>query len=75
MQKLLDQLETKLRICNYSSKTVKGYLYALKEYLAFKKSNLEKLDIENIKIFLLQKKKTSVSSKTINFLFIDALFF
>ena len=41
MQKLLNQLETELRICNYGFKTVKGYLYALKEYLAFKKSNLE----------------------------------
>ncbi|GAI18331.1 unnamed protein product [marine sediment metagenome] len=69
MQKLLDQLETELRICNYISQTVKGYLYALKEYLAFKKSNLEKLDIENIKIFLFQKKKTSVLSKTINLSF------
>ncbi len=56
MQKLLDQLETELRICNYGSKTVKDYLCTLKEYLSLKESNLEKLDIENIKIFLLQKK-------------------
>jgi len=69
MKKLLDQLENELRIYNYSSKTVKSYLYNLIEYLAFKKSNLEKLDIENIKIFLLQKKKTSVSLKIINLYF------
>ena len=37
MQKQLEQIKKELKIRDYSSKTIKSYLYELKEYFAFKK--------------------------------------
>lgn len=66
MQNPLNQVKTELKIRNYSSKTIKSYLYALKEYFTFKRNNFESLDIENIRKFLLRKQESRVSSQTIN---------
>ena len=74
MQKQLDQTERELRIRNYSQKTIKSYLYGLKEYFAFKKSNFEILNIESIKDFLLWAEKGNISPQTRN-LFLSAIKF
>ena len=53
----------KLKLRNYSFKTIKAYLGCLREYSDFKKFNLEKIDEENIKQFLLNKQDKNYSSQ------------
>lgn len=74
MQKQLNQTEKELKLRNYSSKTIKSYLYALEEYFNFKKQDFAVLDIENIKDFLLASKKKGASAQTRN-LFLNAIKF
>jgi len=62
----LKQTRQKLKLRNYSFKTIKAYLGCLREYFDFKKFNLEKIDEENIKRFLLNKHDKNYSSQTIN---------
>jgi len=58
----LKQIRQKLKLRNYSFKTIKAYLGCLREYFDFKKFNLEKIDEENIKRFLLNKQDKNYSS-------------
>lgn len=74
MQKQLNRTSRELKIRNYSPKTIKSYLYALKEYFTFKKDNLEKLNIENVKKFLFKKEQAGISAQTRN-LFLSAIKF
>ncbi|MBU0646863.1 site-specific integrase, partial [Patescibacteria group bacterium] len=66
MQEHLEKTRQELRLRNYSLKTIKSYLSCLGEYFDFKKFNLEKIDEENIKQFLLNKQDKNYSSQTIN---------
>lgn len=72
MQDHLNKIEQELKLRNYSSKTIKAYLGCLKDYFDFKISNLEKLDENNIKDFLLEKQSKNYSSQTIN-LYLNAI--
>ena len=74
MQRQLEQTERELKIRNYSPKTVKSYLYSLRGYFAFKKTNLGYLNIENIKEFLLSCEQKGMSPQTRN-LFLNAIKF
>ncbi len=65
-QKYLEQVEQELKLRNYSFKTIKVYLSCLREYFNFKKFNLEKIDEENIKQFLLNKQSKKYASQTVN---------
>lgn len=67
MQEKLERTKRELKIRNYSHKTIKSYLYGLREYFSFKKDNLENLDTDNIKNFLLfcEKKGTSAQSRNL----------
>jgi hypothetical protein len=49
----LEKTRQKLRLRNYNFKTIKAYLRCLREYFDFKKINLEKINEENIKQFLM----------------------
>ncbi len=62
----MKQIRQKLKLRNYSFKTIKADLGCLREYFDFKKVNLEKIDEENIKRFLLNKQDKNYSSQTIN---------
>jgi len=73
-QKYLEQIRQELRLRNYSFKTIKAYLGCLREYFDFKKFNLEKIDEENIKQFLLSKQDKNYSSQTVN-LYLNAIKF
>ena len=64
MQNNLKRVECELKIRNYSSKTIKSYLYGLREYFAFKKQNFEYLDTDNIKDFLLVVQNKNISAQT-----------
>ena len=66
MQEYLEKTRQELRLRNYSSKTIKSYLSCLREYFDFKKLNLEKIDEEKIKQFLLNKQSKNYSSQTVN---------
>jgi len=74
MQEYLEKTTQELRLRNYSFKTIKAYLGCLKEYFNFQKINLEKIDEEKIKEFLLNKQSKNYSSQTIN-LYLNAIKF
>lgn len=74
MQQQLKQAEQELKIRNYSSKTIKSYIYGLKEYFTFKKYDFESLDTNNIRDFLLRSQKKGISAQTRN-LFLNAIKF
>jgi len=73
-QKYLEQTKQELKLRNYSPKTIKAYLGCLRGYFDFQKFNLEKIDEENIKRFLLNKQNKNYSSQTIN-LYLNAIKF
>jgi len=74
MQTELQKAEREMKIKNYSSKTVKSYLYGLREYFAFKGSNFIEFDQENIKDFLLACEQKQISPQSRN-LFLSAIKF
>ncbi len=74
MQKQLNLVQRELKIKNYSPKTVKSYLYGLKKYFTFKKRNLETLDQNHIKEFLLYCEQKGISAQSRN-LFLSAIKF
>jgi len=74
MQTELNKTERELRIKNYSAKTIKSYLYGLREYFSFKINNLTELDQNNIKDFLLHCEQKQISPQSRN-LFLNAIKF
>ena len=74
MQTELHKTERELKIKNYSPKTLKSYLYGLREYFSFKGNNFTELDQENIRDFLLYCEKKHISSQSRN-LFLNAIKF
>ena len=74
MQRCLEKTKQELKLRNYSFNTIKAYLGCLREYFDFQKINLEKIDEEKIKQFLLSKQSKNYSSQTIN-LYLNAIKF
>jgi site-specific recombinase XerD len=74
MQAELHKTERELKIKNYSSKTIKSYLYGLREYFSFKGRDFTELDQENIRNFLLHCEKNHISPQSRN-LFLNAIKF
>lgn len=72
MQTEIEKTTRELKIRNYSQKTIKSYIYGLKEYFSYKKCDYEKLDTENIKDFLALLQNKNVSPETRN-LFLNAI--
>ena len=66
MQKLLEKTQNELKLRNYSPKTIQTYCINIKKYLDYKKNNLETIDIENIKKYLLLLKENHKSPATTN---------
>ena len=44
----LERTEQELQVRNYSPKTVKSYLYGLREYFGFKKIKVRDMDLEEM---------------------------
>ncbi|MFH1670976.1 MAG: site-specific tyrosine recombinase/integron integrase [Patescibacteria group bacterium] len=65
-EELLVRLENDLRIRGMSPRTVKSYKSALKEYFAWKGKNLDQMDEESIREYLLHKEECGRSSSTRN---------
>lgn len=74
MQEQLTKMERELKIRNYSPKTIKTYLYGLREYFNFKKQAFAVFDEENIKNFLLSCAQAGTSAQSRN-LFLNAIKF
>lgn len=74
MHEQLDKMRRELEIRNYSPKTIKTYLYGLREYFNFKKQTFELFDEDNVKNFLLACTKTGASAQSRN-LFLNAIKF
>lgn len=74
MHEQLAKMERELRIRNYSQRTIKVYVYGLREYFTFKKLTLTHFDEENIKNFLLTCAENNISAQSRN-LFLNAIKF
>jgi site-specific recombinase XerD len=74
MQKFLEQVSNELRLRNYSPKTIKCYLACVAEYLRFCGAEIEQLNEDKIKQFLLQKQDKNYAPQTIN-LYLNAIKF
>ena len=66
MQLILEKTKNLLILRNYSKKTVKSYLFYIKEYLDFSKKKGIKDKNKAIEEFLLEKQNRKLSSQTIN---------
>lgn len=66
MENYLKQVKNELKLRNYSNKTIKSYLVCIDDYLRTKKDNIQFVDIDFIRKFLLKKKENGLSSNTIN---------
>lgn len=68
MQQFLEKTRQELKLRNYSPKTIRSYLYYIKEYLIFAKRAKEKNKSkeEAIREFLLNKQDKGFSSQTTN---------
>ncbi len=55
-----------LKIRNFSSKTIKAYTYALRQYFTYKNIDLNKLEQNNIRQYLYQCEKKNISPQTRN---------
>ncbi|MFA5047722.1 MAG: site-specific tyrosine recombinase/integron integrase [Patescibacteria group bacterium] len=74
MQRWLQTTEEELKIRNYSPKTISAYFFCLKDYFSYKKVNLDKLDQDNVRQYLLSKQDKDYSAQTIN-LYLNAIKF
>src|SRR3989344_4633162 len=74
MQHWLDKTEQDIRLRNYSNRTVKSYLLCLKYYFLYKKSDIDHIDVDNIKQFLLHKQASRAAPQTVN-LYLNAIKF
>lgn len=74
MQTELRKTERELKIRNYSSKTIKSYLYGLRKYFSFKGGSFTELDEGNIRNFLLYCEEKQISPQSRN-LFLNAIKF
>jgi len=74
MQKYLDRVKNELKLRNYSPKTLQSYIRCLRDYFLFIKTDIEKLDQEKIRTFLLQKQDKGAAPQTIN-LYLNAIKF
>ncbi|MBU4285212.1 tyrosine-type recombinase/integrase [Patescibacteria group bacterium] len=74
MQQYIEQAKNELRLRNYSPKTIESYLNCLREYFKFKKTDLNRIDEDNVKIFLLNKQDKNYAPQTIN-LYLNAIKF
>ena len=70
----LDKVKRELLIRSYSRKTLKSYIFALNKYFDNKKQDFHKLDLENIRNFLLFCHNKGVSAQTRN-IFLSAIKF
>ena len=70
----LNRTKEELKLRNYSRHTQKNYLYCLKKYFEFKGKDFARLDISNIRSFLLEKQSRNASGQTIN-LYLNAIKF
>jgi len=74
MQEILVKVKNELILKNYSKKTIKSYVFCLREYFEYKKSDLNICDPQSIKQFLLIKYEKNYAVQTIN-LYICAIKF
>ncbi|OGL87278.1 hypothetical protein A3I40_02285 [Candidatus Uhrbacteria bacterium RIFCSPLOWO2_02_FULL_48_12] len=65
MEEYVRKTEEELRLRNYSPKTRISYLRCLREYFIYKQGNLDTLDIQSIKTFLLGKQDKGAAPQTI----------
>ncbi len=66
MKYYLNLMKRELMLRNYSPKTIDSYLSSLKQYFGFSAGNLARINVEEIKSFLLDKKAKNYAPQTIN---------
>ncbi len=65
-QNFLEKTENLLKLRNYSEKTIKSYIFYIREYLIFSKNKNVKDKNKAIELFILHKFKKGQSSQTVN---------
>jgi len=75
MQEYLNQTTAELKIRNLSPRTITSYIYALKAYFSYKQTDCEKLEVEDIRAFLLKKLAAGASAQTVNLILNAIKFF
>jgi site-specific recombinase XerD len=65
-QPLLERVETELRVRNYSQKTLKSYRHCLRDFFTFLGGDIERLDQDRVKQFLLSLERGGASPQTRN---------
>ena len=71
----LDQVERELRIRKYSPKTMKSYLFCLKQYFLYVRNLSQHDSVDGVKNFLLSLEKKGYSSSSLNIYLQSVLFF
>lgn len=66
MDSLLNKTKDELILKGYSPNTINSYLANLKEYFTYKKVNLDRLDVDHIRQFLIKKQKRNYAPQTVN---------
>lgn len=66
MEHFLEKVRRELSIRKYSKNTISAYISSLKKYFAYKKTNIEVFDEENIKNFLYTFSQKNTSASLIN---------
>lgn len=66
IQEILQKIERELKLRSYSPKTIKAYVFCIKEYLIYKGVDFDKLNEESIKNYLLKLQESGKSPQTIN---------
>lgn len=67
----LEKIKMELRLVNYSPKTIKAYLHCCQTYFNYN-LNFEKLNIDNIKKFLIKRQDVGKAPQTVN-LYLNAI--
>jgi len=74
MEQYLLKIKEELRLRNYSPRTIESYLGCLKDFLFAKRDDLNRVDIDFIRKFLLNKQEKGFAPQTIN-LYLNAIKF
>lgn len=66
ISRLLKKTKNELTYRNYSQRTVESYLFCVERYFKFKKTDLGRVNVANIKYFLFRLQRKGLAPETIN---------
>lgn len=73
-KKALAYMEREMRLRNYSTKTIKNYVWCINEFFSFFAEGVSKINIEKMKFFLSRRQHEGKAPQTVN-LYLNAMKF